>query len=366
VCRVPDDLAVLGQDPRFGGGSQVQTAAFLSGAAVLGRAPRLLFDTHPGLGRPRWTWRRVEALRQLDAARRLAPAARAAGSLWVVGSLAQNGAAAARSRRPYGCWIGTTIKSELAGRAAGLPRVHRCAAAMSIPTLAMIERRVLQDARFVYATSPTSRAQIAATAGLDEEAVGIVQIPVDVERFRPASDAEWLEAVNQPVLVFVGRADDPRKNLPLLLGAFARIRKERPQARLLLAGRPPTTPLPSGVEATGEVADPATALRRAGLFVLPSWQEGFGIVAAEALATGVPVVTTPSGGPEDLVRRSGGGLVTEGFDEASLAGAVLSLLDRPQELVEMRRRGREHVEREHAPAAFQERLREALEAVDAA
>jgi len=58
--------------------------------------------------------------------------------------------------------------------------------------------------------------------------------------------------------------------------------------------------------------------------------------------------------------------VTEGFDETSLADALLALLDRPERLPEMGRRGREHVMREHAPSAFREKLRVALEAVDAA
>lgn len=340
--------------------------AFLSGAIALGRTPRLLFDPHPGLGLPQSTWRRVEALRQWHAARRFTPETREARSLWVVASLAQNGAAATRARRPYGCWIGTTIRSEWTGRAAGLPFARRSAAAVSIPGLAIIERRVLENARAVYATSPKTRAELAAAASLDEEAVGIIQIPVDTIRFRPAADADWLEAANQPVLVFIGRADDPRKNVPVLLAAFARIRSELPRARLLLVGRPPSVALPKGVEAVGEVPDPAAELQRAAVFILPSRQEGFGIAAAEALATGLPVVTTPSGGPEDLVRRSGGGLVTGGFDAASLADAVLSLLGEPESLAEMRRRGREHVVREHAPAVFHKELRVALEAVDAA
>ena len=99
------------------------------------------------------------------------------------------------------------------------------------------------------------------------------------------------------VLTFVGRSDDTRKNLPLLLDAFALVRRERPSARLRLVGSPPPGPVPPGVDVVGVVADVAAELRRAALFVLPSTQEGFGIVAAEALAAGLPVLTTPSGGP---------------------------------------------------------------------
>ena len=76
----------------------------------------------------------------------------------------------------------------------------------------------------------------------------------------------------------------------------------------------------------------AAHLRRATLFVLPSWQEGFGIAAAEALATGLPVVTTPSGGPEALVRDSGGGVVLEGFSAEELASTVRELLADPPRL----------------------------------
>ena len=88
----------------------------------------------------------------------------------------------------------------------------------------------------------------------------------------------------------------------LLLDA-ARGSRGAPDARLRLVGRPPRTPLPAGVEAVGEVQSVAEAIRSASLFVLPSLQEGFGIVVAEALACGVPAVVTPSGGPEELVRR---------------------------------------------------------------
>ena len=47
---MPLDLAVLGQDPRFGGGALAQTNAFLEAAEALGRTPTLLYDPHPGLG----------------------------------------------------------------------------------------------------------------------------------------------------------------------------------------------------------------------------------------------------------------------------------------------------------------------------
>ena len=80
------------------------------------------------------------------------------------------------------------------------------------------------------------------------------------------------------------------------------------------------------------MASVAETLRRASLFVLPSLQEGFGIVVAEALASGVPVLVTPCGGPEDLVRDSHGGEVLSGFDPRELADRALALLGSPSRL----------------------------------
>jgi len=289
---------------------------------------------------------------------------REARSAWVAASLAQHGAAAPRSGRPYGCWVGTTIGAEWRGRAPGLPLARRAAAAASLPALERLERRVLAGAAALYATSPASRAQVAAAAGRDAREVGLLPLPVDCERFSPAPEAEWLDALEAPALVFVGRAGDPRKNLPLLLEAFALLRRSRPAATLRLVGDPPAGPVPPGVELAGAVADVAAELRRAALFVLPSRQEGFGLAAAEALAAGLPVVTTPCGGPEELVRGSGGGRVLAGFGAAELAAALEELAGAPEQAAAMRAGGRAHVAAVHDPARFRALVAAALEELD--
>lgn len=353
------DLVVVGQDPRFGGGVAGQLDAFLDGARALGRTPSLVYDPHPTFDGRRLTIDRIEAVRQWRSGRRLETAARTATSLWVVSTLATHGLAAARSGRPYSCWIGTSLEDEWRGRGRGLDAIRRFAQGVNEPLLHRIERHVLRGAAHVYATSDASRSAVARAGGFAEAAVGILPIPVDVDALTPEPDELWLARLEAPVLTFVGRADDPRKNLPLLLEALPAIRARLPGARLRLIGQPPRE-VPDGVEALGEVGSIASALRESSLFLLPSWQEGFGIVAAEALACGVPVVTTPSGGPEHLVRASGGGRVLAGWDATELANVVTKLLGDADSLSRMRAAGRDHVVREHAPSRFRSLLANAL------
>lgn len=368
------DLAVVGQDPRFGGGAWALMEAFRAGAVALGREPELLYVEHPSLvdraARPpldvpglRPPFRRLDPVNQLWGARHLVSPVRAARSAWVVATTAQYGAAAARAGRPYACWLAASLADEWRGQMPLLPRSRRLARRVNGPPLRRIERGVLRAADAVYGISPASADQLAVAAGMDRGRVRVLPLPVDVERFAPAPEDEYLRTLERPTLVYVGRGDDPRKNLPLLLDALPLVRSRIPEARVLLVGRPPRD-LPPHVVAVGEVDDVAAELRRASLFVLPSRHEGFGIVAAEALAAGLPVVSTPSGGPEELLRASDGGRVVGGFDADELADAIVSLLADRSALLAARRAGRAYVEREHTPAALRARLGEAFAELD--
>jgi glycosyltransferase involved in cell wall biosynthesis len=370
----PIDLAVVAQDPWFGGGARAHLEAFCAAAAGLGRKPAALYlqrgvDGGGVCGGEVAPYRSI--LPQLDAvnqllAARMARRVRRARSAWVVASAAHYGLAAAQSGRRYACWLGTSARDERNGRlAGGLRGSRRLALRVNAPVLERVERRVLRHAVALYATSSASREAVAAAAGVAPESVGILPLPVDLERFRPEPDEAWLARLDAPAIAFAGRANDPRKNVGLLLDAFSQLRERMPAARLRLVGAPPTGPIPEGVDVLGEVASVADALRTSTLFALPSHQEGFGIVVAEALACGVPAVVTPSGGPEELVRSSGGGVVLGTFEEEELAATLTTLLGDRERLLEARRAGRAYVEREHAPERLSEGLARAFEELDA-
>jgi glycosyltransferase involved in cell wall biosynthesis len=382
--RAAPDVAVVTQDPWLGGGALRQLEAFLDAVRAAGREPEVFYlsrehavtPRHPlawrGLrarvsgGRPyRAVLPELEPLNQV-AGLRIVPGLRRARSVWVVATTAHFGLPALAARRPYGCWIGTSLRDEWNGRlAGGLSGGRRLALRVSAPALARAERAVLRGATPVCATSPASRRSVAEAGGLDPDAVRVLPLPVDSARLTPEDDERWLARLDdEPVIAFVGRADDPRKNVPLLLDAFALLRTRLPHARLRLIGRPPPGPPPEGVELVHEPSDIVEHLRTATLFVLPSHQEGFGIVVAEALACGLPAVVTRSGGPEQLVRDAGAGIVLETFDAQALADVLEHLLHDRDGLLERRRRGRAYVQREHSPARLAELVPAALAEVD--
>lgn len=122
-----------------------------------------------------------------------------------------------------------------------------------------------------------------------------------------------------PYILCVGRLDDPRKRVGLLLEAYAQLAPAlRERVRLVLAGSGrPSDAFWSRAESLGvrarvsfvpkpDQAALVSLYQRASVFALPSDEEGFGMVVIEAMACGVPVVATRCGGP--------GGILTEGVD----------------------------------------------------
>jgi glycosyltransferase involved in cell wall biosynthesis len=81
---------------------------------------------------------------------------------------------------------------------------------------------------------------------------------------------------------------------------------------------------------------------QATLAVVPSVYEGFGLPAGEAMACGVPVVSSDGGALPEVVGDAG--VLVPARDSEALAAAIASLLDNPQQRAELGARGRERIE----------------------
>jgi glycosyltransferase involved in cell wall biosynthesis len=164
--------------------------------------------------------------------------------------------------------------------------------------------------------------------GLDAH---VVYGPVDPDP--PPAPAPW-GAGSGPVIGFVGRIE-PRKGVLDLVRAAPAIRAGAPGARVVLIGDDPygTDPAYTAavlgspeVEHVGWVPNAPGAMRHLDVLVLPSHQEPFGTVLAEAMAVGTPVVATRVGGLAEVVEDGVTGRLVAPGDPAALAAAVLEVL----------------------------------------
>jgi glycosyltransferase involved in cell wall biosynthesis len=135
-----------------------------------------------------------------------------------------------------------------------------------------------------------------------------------------------------PRFLFIGR-DWPRKNGAAVVRAFAKLRRDVPDARLDVVGDHPSLAGEEGVTGHGplEISDPDGRRRieelfaLATCFVLPSLLEPFGIVYVEAAACGLPSIAGTRGGTADSV--GDGGVLIDPTDDDALCRAMLELSD---------------------------------------
>jgi len=184
---------------------------------------------------------------------------------------------------------------------------------------------------------------VAAMAGLPRERLTVIPNPVVSEALfvgaRAPLDHPWLAAGRSvPVVIGSGRFTR-QKDFPTLIRAFAQLRSARP-ARLLILGDGADRDacwrlveelgLSEDVQFTGLVQNPYAYLARAQLFVLSSRWEGSPTVLTEALALGIPVVSTdcPSG-PREILDNGRLAPLVPVEDVEALARAMAQVLDHP-------------------------------------
>lgn len=172
--------------------------------------------------------------------------------------------------------------------------------------------------------------QVIDTAVFAREAAG--------ERLRRAQSKAELGITTRDVILFVGQLT-ARKGLDILIQAFQQVCAQNDRVSLLLVGEGPlqaelqemarTMDLASRIFFRGYVprADLPRTYALSDVFVLPSWYDTFGVVILEAMACGLPIITTSSvGAAQDLVREGENGFVVEYGDVDGLAKALLQVI----------------------------------------
>jgi phosphatidylinositol alpha-1,6-mannosyltransferase len=198
----------------------------------------------------------------------------------------------------------------------------------------------------VVSISRFTSARLRDIYGVDDARITMVHPGVDVERFATLPRAARAPD-GAPVLLTVGRLDasQPYKGYDRAVRAVAALRDEFPALTLLVAGRGDDQPRLEALASTLGVADRVRFLgfvpdaelpalyRRADVFLLPSGSpdvdalnvEGYGIVFAEAAASGVPSIAYRLGGVTDAVVDGETGFLTAP-EEPALHDALRRLL----------------------------------------
>ncbi|MGQ9367208.1 glycosyltransferase family 4 protein [Azospirillum sp. A39] len=190
--------------------------------------------------------------------------------------------------------------------------------------------------------------------------------PVVIPNPAVVPPAEPRAAKPGPRLLSLGRLG-PNKGTYDILQVVPGVLRHFPSAEFWLGGdgeldevrrRLQGKPWASRVRLLGWVSgtDKEAALRAADVFLLPSYAEGLPMALLEAMAYGVPVVTTPVGGIPQAVEHGKTGLLIRPGDVAALQAAILDLLHRPDAAAALGEAGRRVVIERYAMQSVQARM----------
>lgn len=209
-----------------------------------------------------------------------------------------------------------------------------------------------------------STAQELIGKGIPADKVLIYPRGVDTERFHPQKRNGFLHRYgleSGTTLLYVGRISK-EKNLDILADAYLTLATSRPDLNLLLVGDGPYVPdlkerldhprCRFGGVLGGE--DLAACYASSDLFIFPSTTDTFGNVVLEAQASGLPIIVSGQGGPQENVVHGETGIVLEPMTSEKLAQTVDSLLNDPARLAGMGQRGRSRMEARGFDKALQE------------
>lgn len=234
-------------------------------------------------------------------------------------------------RAGEGCHRGYLLSR---GRASGRGLYHR--------VILMLERRVFERTPRIVAISCAGKREIEMLYGVSPERVTVIYNGVDLERFHPDNRRTLRAAARQEAaldpeawtVLFVGSGFE-RKGLATSIEAVALLDDRR--SRLLVVGKGDTRPYQAlairhGVAGQviwlGPRADIERWYAAADVAVLPSRYEPFGNVHLEALASGLPVVTSVTAGGSELIRPGHNGAIVDPGDPRAVAAALTELRQR--------------------------------------
>lgn len=238
----------------------------------------------------------------------------------------------ASSTMPYLCSIKGVIAEELRHEQGHIRRL--------LWSMSRLERINARRAPFVLTTSDYCRRKINEHYGVPLMRIRLVPEGIDLARWRQTF--AHTDVARDPFTVLCVARQYPRKRIGDLLHAFVRVQERVPYARLIIIGDGPeheglrelarTLKLDGVARFMGGLPDDAEVMawyKRSAVFCLPSAQEGFGIVFLEAMASGIPIVSTTAAAIPEVVPHRHAGILVPPDSPDALADALIELLEQP-------------------------------------
>ena len=213
-----------------------------------------------------------------------------------------------------------------------------------------MQKKVARQLHNVVTVSERSREDIGTAFDIQSSAIELIYNGIDTEEFRPMP-----QIPKKPFrIIATASADAPLKGGRYLLEAVAKLKQRYPKIELLLVGKPRSGGETEQLMQNLQIADNVycvsgistqqlvTYYAEAEVAIIPSVYEGFGLPAGEAMACGVPVVSTTGGALPEVVGDAG--VTVSVKNSAAIAEAVSKLLDDEHERRRLSLAGRARVE----------------------
>ena len=258
-----------------------------------------------------------------------------------------------KNQLPHLAWVATDWQGDREHRTQNFSLLRQAVDRfIATPIVRRLERRII-TAGCLVALSEHTAAMLNQISGR-KTVNRILHMPVDTQKFSPNQAKRIRYRIG-----FVGRFEDPRKNVRLLIESTALVAQRQPHVELVLIGDKLSKEhqyLVESLEIVNNVtvveylesAELADILSSFDVFVLPSYQEGLCIAALEAMSCAVPVVSTRCGGPESFILEKQNGRFCES-NPASMASVILELLNSQTDRDNYGSMARETIERKFSP-----------------
>ncbi|MFA6047654.1 MAG: glycosyltransferase family 4 protein [Parcubacteria group bacterium] len=174
----------------------------------------------------------------------------------------------------------------------------------------------------------------------NQQKVDVIYNGINIEHFRPGA----ISRENKNFTILCASRLSRRKGFDYVIDAFNKIHEKYPEARLVIAGgegnaeeelknQTKELKLENKITFTGFVTPNTQFLKyynAADVFVLPSLNEGMSNNMLEAMASGLPIIMTPTGGAEELIKDGVNGCIVRFKDSADIAEKLEKLINNPE------------------------------------